>query len=96
MSELTISRSFRSLARPVTTRIPSEQTFWLVVRSEVAGSKTLEICNGTASGIRFSSLPDRAGIFKMTFPTVFSLIAPGLDGAKKLQAATKSSPAMFL
>jgi len=71
MSELTINRSLSCLARSETTRIPSEHTFCEVVRSEVAGSKTLEICKGTASGMRFSSLPDRAGIFEMTFPIRF-------------------------
>ncbi|HKV60728.1 MAG TPA: hypothetical protein VJO16_02355 [Candidatus Acidoferrum sp.] len=43
MSELTMSRSFNSLARWVSTRTPSEQTFSLVVRSAATGSKMLEI-----------------------------------------------------
>lgn len=77
MIELIMSRSFSSLARWVTTRIPSEQTFSVVVRSAVAGSKTLDICNGTASRIRFSSLPDRTGISKTTFQTGPSWFAPG-------------------
>ena len=49
MSELIMSRPFSSLARWVRTRIPSEQTFSVVVRSAAVGSKMLEICNGTAS-----------------------------------------------
>ena len=36
MSELIMSRSFNSLARWVRTRIPSEQTFSVVVRSAAA------------------------------------------------------------
>jgi len=49
MSELIMSRSFSALARWVRTRIPSELTFSVVACSAAAGSKTLEICNGTAS-----------------------------------------------
>jgi len=37
MSERIISRSFKSLARWVRMRIPSEQTFSVVVRSVAAG-----------------------------------------------------------
>jgi hypothetical protein len=72
MSELITSRSFKSLARWVKMRIPSEQTFSVVVRSVAAGSRRLEICTGTASRIRFSSRPDRVGISEMTFQVGFS------------------------
>jgi hypothetical protein len=67
MKELIISRSFKSLARCVTMRIPSEHMFSVVVRSVAAGSTTLEISTGTASRIRFSSRPDRISICEMTF-----------------------------
>jgi hypothetical protein len=77
MRELIISCSFKSLARCVKMRIPSEQTFSVVVRSVAAGPKTLEICNGTASRIRFSSRPDRVGICEMTFQIGFRQLAPG-------------------
>jgi len=72
-----MSRWFISLARWVTTRIPSEQTFSVIVRSTVAGSNTLDICNGIASRIRFSSLPDRTGIGEVTFQTGHSWLASG-------------------
>ena len=77
MSELIMIRSFSSLALWVRTRIPSEQTFSVVVRSDAAGSKMLEICNGTANRTRFSSLPDPAGICEITFPTGLCWLAPG-------------------
>jgi hypothetical protein len=48
MSELIISRSFKSLARCVTMRIPSEHTFSVVVRSVATGATMLEISTGTA------------------------------------------------
>ena len=91
MSELIISRSFSSLARWVRTRIPSEQTFSVVVRSAVAGSKTLEICNGTASGIRFSSLPDRAGISEVTFQSGLCWLAPSWAVPKSCRSQKNSS-----
>jgi hypothetical protein len=83
MSEFIISRSFSALARWVNTRIPTEQTFSVVVRSAVAGSKTLEICNWSTSRIRFSSLPDRADICEMTFENRLSQLAPGCAAPKR-------------
>lgn len=77
MSELIISCSFKSLARCVEMRIPSEQTFSVVVRSIAAAPKRLEISTGTASRMRFSSRPDRAGICEMTFQMGFRQLAPG-------------------
>ena len=71
MSELIISCSFKCLARCVKMRIPSEQTFSVVVRSVAAGAKRLEISTWTDSRMRFSSRPDRAGICEMTFQAGF-------------------------
>jgi len=95
MSELIISRSFSSLALWVRTRIPREQTFSVVVRSAAAGSKMLEICNGTVSRTRFSSLPNLAGIRETTFPTGLLLTGTGLGGAKKLQEPTRIQATMM-
>jgi len=67
-------------------RIPSEQTFSVVVRSVAAGSKTLEICTGTASRIRFSSRPDRTGICELTFQVGFRYLAPGWAVPKVAEA----------
>jgi hypothetical protein len=60
--ELTIPRSFNSLACWLKIRSPSEHTFSVVVRSVAQGSLGLETSTGTASRIRFSSLPDPTGM----------------------------------
>ena len=95
MSELIMIRSFSSLALWVRTRIPSEQTFSVVVRSGTAGSKMLEICNGTATRTRFSSLPDPAGICEITFPTGLCWLAPGWAEPKKLQEPARIQATMM-
>jgi hypothetical protein len=67
MRELIINRSSEALNLWLRIRIPSEQTFSVVVRSVAAGSWRLETCTGTANRIRLSIRPDRAGICEMTF-----------------------------
>jgi hypothetical protein len=72
-----ISRSFESLARCVRIRIPTEHTFSVVVRSTSSALRELDISTGTASRIRFSSRPDRAGICELTFKIWFRWLASG-------------------
>ena len=76
-NEVIINRSFRSRAWSVKTRIPSEHTFSVVVRSAASGSRMVEIWSGIVTSIRFSSLPDRKGICELTFPTGLCRPAPG-------------------
>ena len=76
--------SFEFLARCVRTRIPSEQTFSVVVRSAVAGFCGLVISIGTASRTRFSSRPDLAAISTPPSTLVSSWLAPGWGSAQKV------------
>jgi hypothetical protein len=80
--DLINSRSFSFLAFRTSTRIPREQMFSVVDRSAAAGSWGLEIRTGTASGVLFSSRPDRIGIWGLTFQTAFGIVAPGWSGLK--------------
>jgi hypothetical protein len=88
--------SFEFLARFVRTRIPSEQTFSVVVRSAAVGFCGLVISTGIASRTRFSSRPDFAAISATTFHAGFSWLAPGWGSAEELQEPTRSSATMIL
>ena len=80
-----MSRSFISFARWVKTRNPSEQTFSVVVRSDAAGSRGLDISTAIASRIRFASRPDDLAGISAIPSSSFRLDSTRLGGAKQFE-----------